>query len=56
MPNLSPIEVRKKYELYNDKICMGDEAAECRQSLKERIESIGYVIADVRGDYGEHNT
>lgn len=56
MPNLSPVEVRKKYELYNDKICMGDEAAEYRRHLKERIERIGYVIADVRGDYEKHNT
>lgn len=30
MPNLSPTSVRKQYELYDNKICTGDEAAECR--------------------------
>ena len=28
MPNLSPVDVRKKYELYDNKICTGDEAAD----------------------------
>lgn len=50
MPNLSPVEVRKKYMLYDNKICMGDEAAECRHCLQKRVESIGYVIAVDRGD------
>ena len=27
MPNLSPVENRKLYELYDNKICTGDEAA-----------------------------
>ena len=31
MPNLSPVEVRKKYELYDNKICTGEESAQCRQ-------------------------
>lgn len=53
MPNLSPIEARKKYMLYDNKICTGEEAAECLQCLKSRIESIGYVISDSRGDYSE---
>ena len=30
MPNLSPVGVRKQYALYDNKICTGDEAAECR--------------------------
>ena len=29
MPNLSPKDVRDKYLLYDNKICTGDEAAEC---------------------------
>ena len=32
MPNLSPVAVREKYKLYDNKICTGDEAAECRDS------------------------
>ncbi|MDO5294886.1 MAG: [FeFe] hydrogenase H-cluster radical SAM maturase HydE [bacterium] len=50
MPNLSPVEVRKKYMLYDNKICTGDEAAECRQCLNRRMESIGYKVAVARGD------
>lgn len=53
MPNLSPASVREKYKLYDNKICTGDEAAECRACLQRRIESIGYEIAVDRGDYRE---
>ncbi len=51
MPNLSPTSVRRKYELYDNKICTGDEAAECRNCLSRRMESIGYELAVSRGDY-----
>ena len=50
MPNLSPVSVRKKYELYDNKICTGDESAQCRSCLKERMESIGYELVTDRGD------
>lgn len=50
MPNLSPVSVRKKYELYDNKICTGDEAAECRACLARRIESTGCYLAVDRGD------
>ena len=50
MPNLSPVRVRKKYDLYDNKICTGEEAAECRGCLQRRIESAGYEIASERGD------
>ena len=50
MPNLSPVSVRKKYELYDNKICTGEEAAECRFCLARRMESIGYEIVVDRGD------
>lgn len=50
MPNLSPVSVRKKYELYDNKICTGDEAAECRQCLAGRMQSIGYELVTDRGD------
>ncbi len=50
MPNLSPVSVRKKYELYDNKICTGEEAAECRVCLEKRIKSAGYEIASERGD------
>lgn len=53
MPNLSPLSVRKKYMLYENKICTGDESAQCRQCLMKRMESIGYTLAVKRGDYKE---
>jgi biotin synthase len=51
MPNLSPVSVRKDYSLYDNKICTGDEAAECRVCLSKRMEGIGYEILTHRGDY-----
>ncbi len=50
MPNLSPTDIREKYMLYDNKICTGDEAAECRMCLQNRIESIGYNLVISRGD------
>ena len=50
MPNLSPVNVREKYKLYDNKICTGDEAAECRNCLSRRMEGIGYEIVTDRGD------
>ena len=50
MPNLSPVRVRKLYDLYENKICTGDEAAECRMCLEKRVLSAGYQIVTHRGD------
>ncbi len=50
MPNLSPVSVRKKYLLYDNKICTGDEAAECKNCLQMRMRSIGYDVVSSRGD------
>ncbi len=50
MPNLSPVMHRKDYSLYDNKICTGEEAAECRFCLSRRVESIGYEIVTDRGD------
>lgn len=51
MPNLSPLSVRKKYLLYNDKICTDAEAAEHLDELQERMKAIGYTIVYERGDF-----
>ena len=51
MPNLSPVAVREKYKLYDNKICTGDEAAECRHCMARRMESVGYKVVVNRGDY-----
>ena len=50
MPNLSPVRNRKLYELYDNKICTGDEAAECRACLSRRVEKAGYQLVVERGD------
>ena len=50
MPNLSPVSVRKKYMLYDNKICTGEESAQCRGCLSARMASIGYEIVTDRGD------
>lgn len=50
MPNLSPQENRKLYSLYDNKRCMGDEAAEGLAMLRAEMEEIGYEIVSARGD------
>ena len=50
MPNLSPVSVRKKYMLYDNKICTGEESAQCRDCLSARVASIGYELVTDRGD------
>ena len=51
MPNLSPVTVRKSYELYDNKICTGDEAAECKVCLQNRMLRIDHEIVSERGDF-----
>ena len=51
MPNLSPLEVREQYMLYNNKIATGLEAAEGVKKLAESMATIGYELAHERGDY-----
>lgn len=50
MPNLSPLKNRRQYELYDNKICTGEEAAECIGCLSKRVESVGYRLVSARGD------
>ncbi len=50
MPNLSPISVRKKYELYDNKLYSKSESAEAIEELRRRMSDIGYEIACSRGD------
>lgn len=50
MPNLSPRITRKDYSLYDNKRCLGDEAAEGIDLLKEEMKEIGYEIVVSRGD------
>lgn len=50
MPNLSPLSVREKYMLYDNKIATGQESAQCVAELRERMKSIGYEVVTDRGD------
>mgnify|MGYP000022676875 CR=1 FL=1 len=50
MPNLSPLGVRKKYALYDGKLCTGEEAAQCIGCLSRRVASVGCRIVTARGD------
>ncbi|MDO4607788.1 MAG: [FeFe] hydrogenase H-cluster radical SAM maturase HydE [Clostridia bacterium] len=50
MPNLSPASVRKKYMIYDNKLSDGDESASALDSIKNKINSIGYNIITSRGD------
>lgn len=54
MPNLSPMSVRKKYELYNNKLATGDESAQSKENLAKGMHSIGYEIVIDRGDVKEY--
>ena len=56
MQNLSPSDVRGKYLLYDNKICTGDEAAECIRCMAMRIASVGYETVVARGDHAGFGT
>ncbi len=50
MPNLSPVDYRKLYSLYENKICTGEESAQCRDCLEKRVENAGYRVVTAIGD------
>ena len=50
MPNLSPMDAREKYELYDNKAHVGSEAAEGLAELRRRMESVGCRVVVGRGD------
>ena len=50
MPNLSPYENRRKYELYNNKLFGSAESAQAILDLKKRMNAIGYEVVVDRGD------
>ena len=51
MPNLSPTAVRKKYMLYDGKICTEDSTDACKSCVQARMKRIGYEVEISRGDY-----
>ena len=51
MPNLTPCEYRKEYQLYEDKPCLDEDAELCRNCLEARIEMAGSEVA--YGEWGD---
>ena len=51
MPNLSPIDTRKKYLLYDNKISIDDDPRYCREVIDSKLQAIGYEVVTGRGDY-----
>jgi biotin synthase len=51
MPNLTPCEYRKEYQLYEDKPCLDEDAELCRNCLEARIELVGCEIG--YGEWGD---
>jgi len=50
MPNLSPRAYRKLYDLYENKISTGEEAAQSRALLEKKVESAGYRVVTAIGN------
>jgi biotin synthase len=44
MPNLTPTEVRKDYQLYDGKPCIDEGKGECRNCLLNRVRSVGREV------------
>ncbi|MBP3670785.1 MAG: [FeFe] hydrogenase H-cluster radical SAM maturase HydE [Bacteroidaceae bacterium] len=53
MPNLSPADVRRNYEIYEGKAAFGTEAAEGLRQLAARLSTINYEISYDIGNYNE---
>jgi len=51
MPNLTPCDFRKEYQLYEDKPCLDEDADLCRNCLEARIELAGGEIG--YGEWGD---
>ena len=54
MPNLSPLEVRKKYMLYDGKVGTEMSAEAGIAALRRQMEEIGYEVVVSRGDFIAH--
>lgn len=51
MPNLSPMSVRKKYLLYDNKAGTDVSPEESLNMLRQQVKNIGYEMSSERGDY-----
>jgi biotin synthase len=60
MPQLTPIDVRRDYLLYEGKPCLDESAEQCKNCLELRIKSIGREVGynewgDSRHFYSDHS-
>jgi biotin synthase len=53
MPNLSPTKYRRLYEIYPEKACIEESAADCSQCLRGQIHSLGRFAGEGQGGRGE---
>jgi len=49
MPNILDSEYKEKYEIYPNKICIGEHSEKCRNCIEGKIKSIGRYISDTKG-------
>ena len=50
MPNITPAEYRKDYQIYPGKACIMEDAAACHGCMLARIQALGRTIGMGRGD------
>ena len=51
MPNISPMSVRRKYMLYDNKLNADTETEAAYEAVKNSMKAIGYEVVSERGDY-----
>ena len=51
MPNMTPTDYRKFYQLYNNKPCLDENARQCKGCLESRIQAAGAEIG--YGEWGD---
>ena len=56
MPNLSPTKYRRMYEIYPEKACIDESAADCSQCLRGQIHSLGRFAGEGQGGRGTIET
>ncbi len=49
MPNVTPTEVRPRYQIYPGKICLSDDARHCKGCITGRIRALGRTVATDHG-------
>ncbi|NPV52816.1 MAG: [FeFe] hydrogenase H-cluster radical SAM maturase HydE [Firmicutes bacterium] len=54
MPNITPVEYRKLYQIYPNKICLSERADSCRRCIENRIKGIGRSIGTGYGHCREY--